>query len=95
MQSATTPRALQREAGKRAWLLAGLLNKPCGQESKHAAQIKAPKQLVQKHLRQKGTLDNQEMRLHMRARQEVAVRSADSGTVHCDNKGKGGTQPFI
>lgn len=76
-------------------LLAGLLNKPCSQESEHAAQIKAPEQLVQKHLRQKGKLDNQEMCLRMRARQEVAGRSADGDTVHCDNKGKGGTQPFI
>lgn len=64
-------------------------NKPCGQESEHTAQIKAPKQLVQKHLRQKGTLDNQEMCLRMHAMEEVAGRSADSDTVHCNNKGKG------
>lgn len=35
------------------------------------------------------------MWLCMRARQEVAGGIADGDAVHCDNKGKGGAQPFI
>lgn len=35
------------------------------------------------------------MCLRMRVRQEVAGGIADGGAVQCDNKGKGGAQPFI
>lgn len=44
---------------------------------------------------QTQTLNNQEMCLCMRVRQEVAGGTVDGDTVRCDNKGKGGTQPFI
>lgn len=64
-------------------LLTALLNKPYGGESAH---IKTP---------QRQTLNNQEMCLCMRARQEVAGGIADGDTVRSDNKGKGGAQPFI